>query len=167
MARFKDNAGREWDITITTATIKRVRASALAVDLLEIVEGKLLTRLYRDPVFLVDLVYEICRPQCEEKDVSAEQFGEAMAGDAIAGAVDALTKGLTDFFPLAEDRENLGLVKAKVDAVMKAGTAIARERLESLDVNVLAAQVLQRAGELSGNVPESSASTPAPSPSPS
>lgn len=166
MAQFKDNGGRIWDLTITTATIKRLRTSALAVDLLEIVEGKLLARLYRDPVFLVDVVYEICRPQCEEKGVSDEQFGVSMAGDAIAQAIDALTKGLTDFFPLAEDRENLGLIKAKVDAVMKAGTAMARQRLEALDVNVLAEQVLQRAGDSSGSVPESSALTPGPSPSP-
>lgn len=168
MARFKDTNGNEWDVSITTTTIKRLRASSLAVDLLAVVEGekgKLLERLYLDPIFLVDVVFEVCRPQCEAKGVSDVKFGEAMAGDAIDDATGALIQGLTDFLSRAEDRANLGLIKSKIDAVMKAGMALARSKIEAIDVNVLAEQALQRAGDSSGSVPESSASIPAPSPS--
>ncbi|MGD9128691.1 MAG: hypothetical protein PVH19_15045 [Planctomycetia bacterium] len=103
MKTFKDNADRSWTITINVAAIKRVR-SLLDVNLMEAVEGDLLERLATDPILLCDVVYVLCKPEADNQGVTDEQFGQAMAGDAIEHATTALLEELVDFFPLAKRR---------------------------------------------------------------
>ncbi len=98
MKTFTDNAGRTWTIAINVEAIKRVRG-LLNVDLLEIVDGKLIERLIRDPVLLCDIVYAVCKPEADAKNVSDENFGRAMAGDAIEHATKALLEELVGFSP--------------------------------------------------------------------
>jgi len=52
---FTDNSERLWNVEINVAAVKRVRDLA-GVDLLEIVEGKLIERLIRDPILLCEIV---------------------------------------------------------------------------------------------------------------
>lgn len=103
MKTFKDNEGREWSVSINVGTIKRVRGM-LNVDLLTVVDGKsdLMSQLMTDPILLVDVIYVLCKPQADDRNISDEKFGEAMAGDAIEAATDALIGELIDFFPEAK-----------------------------------------------------------------
>ena len=108
MKSFTDNLGRAWTLVVNVATIKRVRALC-GVDLNSIIEvedgkptTKLLERLSTDPVLLVDVLYAICRPECDSKSVTDEDFGAAMAGDAIESATAALLDEVIDFFPAAK-----------------------------------------------------------------
>lgn len=109
MKSFNDNLGRTWCITVNVATIKRVRAIA-NIDINSIVEigddGKpdisLLQRLSTDPVLLVDTLYAICKPECDTKNITDEDFGASMAGDAIEHATAALLEEIVDFFPQAK-----------------------------------------------------------------
>lgn len=108
MKSFTDNLGRTWTLVVNVAAIKRVRALC-DVDLNSIVEvedGKpstrLLERLSGDPVLLVDVLYAICKPECDQKNISDEDFGAAMAGDAIESATNALLEETVDFFPEAK-----------------------------------------------------------------
>ena len=110
MRTFKDNADRQWTLAINVDTIRRVRAM-LAVDLLEAVEGKLIERLVGDPILLCDVIYVICKPEADQKSISDEDFGRAMAGDAIDLATSSLLEELVDFFP--KNRRQL-LAKALV-----------------------------------------------------
>ncbi|MCK4660506.1 MAG: hypothetical protein KAV82_13370 [Phycisphaerae bacterium] len=71
MKSFTDNAGRSSTIAINVDAIKRVRG-LLDVDLLKIVEGTLIEKLIRDPVLLCDVVYAVCKPEADAKDVSDE-----------------------------------------------------------------------------------------------
>ena len=100
MHTFKDCKDRAWTVTIDYAAIKRVRGR-LSLDLLKLVEDRMepLVALMRDPIAFIDLIYVLCEAQCKEKDVSDEDFGRAMAGDALAEAADAFIGALTDFFP--------------------------------------------------------------------
>ena len=82
MKTFKDNAGRSWDISVTVDAVKRVR-SLLDVDLMEAAAGKLIQQLADNPVLLCDVIYCIVKPQADEREVTDEDFGKAMAGDAI------------------------------------------------------------------------------------
>lgn len=89
MKSFTDNLGRTWTLVVNVAAIKRVRALC-EVDLNAIIEiedgkpaAKLLERLSEDPVLLVDVLYAVCKPECDKKNVTDEDFGAAMAGDAI------------------------------------------------------------------------------------
>jgi hypothetical protein len=129
MKTFCDNAGRNWTVQINVDTIKRVRDLA-KVNLLEVVEGKLLERLVSDPVLLCDLIYCVCQPEADAKNVSDEDFGRAMAGDAIDGATTALLEELVDFFPQGK-RRVLGKALAKLRSLESAALTAVEARLES------------------------------------
>ena len=108
MKAFTDNLGRTWTLVVNVATVKRVRALC-GVDLNAIVEmedGKpsahLLERLSTDPVLLVDVLYAVCKPECDQRGVTDEDFGAAMGGDAIESATGALLEETVDFFPEAK-----------------------------------------------------------------
>lgn len=158
MKTFTDNAKRSWTVEINVAAIKRVRDLA-HVDLLEIVEGKLIERLIRDPILLCDVVYAACKPQADERGVSDEEFGRAMAGDAIEHATAALLEELVSFCPSPRDRKNLGRVLEATNRVMDKARDLIEERLESDQLDRIVQQALASAVESSGSAPASSAST--------
>lgn len=124
MREFKDNADHDWTLNVNVTAIKRVR-DLLKVDLLEVLQGKLLERLGDDPVLLVDVVYVLCKPQAEQAGITDVQFGEAMAGDAIDAATTALLEELVDFFP-ERQRRLLGKALGK----LKKLAAMTQERAE-------------------------------------
>jgi hypothetical protein len=109
MKCFKDNQNRNWTILVNVATVKRVR-SLLDINLLDVVKldannkpnVDLLEQLASDPVLLCDVIYCICKPEADAQNISAEDFGMAMGGDAIEHATTALLEELVDFFPEAK-----------------------------------------------------------------
>ena len=111
MKTFTDHTGRTWILAINVGTIKRVRALC-DVDLCSIISieknGKpqidLLERLATDPVLLVDVLYAVCKTEADSRNVTDEEFGRAMAGDAIELATAALLDEMIDFFPEAKRR---------------------------------------------------------------
>jgi hypothetical protein len=158
MRTFADNAGCTWTVTVNVEAVKRVRG-LLSVDLLEVLDGKLLERLAADPILLCDLVYALCKPEADAKGVTDEEFGRAMAGDAIDGATVALMEELVDFFPkgrrelLARALEKLRLLEARV-------VEAALRKLESPALERELDEELARLTGSSGSSLASSASTP-------
>jgi hypothetical protein len=136
MAKFKDNQNREWVVEITVATIKRVR-SLLGVDLLQIAEGKLTDAILSDPVMLVDVLYAVCKPEAEAGGVSDEDFGRAMAGDAIDSATQALLEALASFFP-SRRGELLRRVVAATNTALDKAVTLAEQRLSSGELERIA-----------------------------
>lgn len=134
MKSFTDNAGRTWMLSVNVAAIKRVRALC-GVDLNSIVEmdvngepnTKLLERLSSDPVLLVDVLYAVCKPEADSKGVSDIAFGEAMAGDAIEAATNALLDEVIDFFPEAKRK-----AFQKILSATRRFEAIAKKRMETI-----------------------------------
>lgn len=161
MKTFTDNAKRSWNVEINVAAIKRVRDLA-RVDLLEIVEGKLIERLIRDPILLCDVVYAACKRQADERSVSDEEFGRAMAGDAIEHATAALLEELVSFCPSPRDRKNLGRVLEATNRVMDRARDLIEQRLQSGQLDRMVDQALASATASSGSAPASSESTRAP-----
>jgi hypothetical protein len=176
MRTFCDNAARTWTVQINVDAIKRVRDLA-QVNLLEVVEGKLLERLISDPVLLCDVIYCVCKPEADAKAIADTDFGRAMAGDAIDSATTALLEELVDFFPQGK-RRVLSKALAKLKALETAALTAVETRLDSPELEKrMAAQLAELAeapppvppptsspGNSSGSAPESSASIPAPSP---
>lgn len=158
MKTFTDNAKRSWNVEINVAAIKRVRDLA-NVDLLEIVEGKLIERLIRDPILLCDIVYAACKPQADERSVTDEEFGRAMAGDAIEHATAALLEELVSFCPSPRDRKNLGRVLEATNRVMDRARDLIEQKLESGQLDRMVDQALASAAASSGSAPASSEST--------
>jgi hypothetical protein len=162
MKTFNDNAARSWTVQVNVDAIKRVRDLA-QVNLLEVVEGKLLERLISDPILLCDVIYCLCKPEADAKSISDVEFGRAMAGDAIDGATTALLEELVDFFPQAK-RRVLAKALAKLQKLQTAALAAVEARLDSPELDrQMAARVAQLESS-SGSALESSASLPAPSP---
>lgn len=164
MKTFKDNADRSWNLAINVAAIKRVRDLA-GVDLMEVLDGSLIEKLIRDPILLCDVVYAVCKPEADDRGISDEEFGRAMAGDAIEHATTALLEDLVSFCPSPRDRKNLGRVLEATQRVMDKARDMVESKLESGDLERLAEEALNNLPEVHGNssgsAPASSASTPA------
>jgi hypothetical protein len=98
MKLFKDNAGREWTVKIDGNSLRRVR-DLLNVNLADFLAIDALTRRLRsDELFVIDVAWALCQPQAAERQLTCEQFTEAMGGDANQGAYTAITEDLPDFF---------------------------------------------------------------------
>jgi hypothetical protein len=167
---FTDNAGRTWTVAMNVAALKRVR-DLVKVDLLEIVDGKLLERLVADPVLLCDVVYCLCKPEADANSVSDVDFGRAMGGDAIEGATTALLEELVGFFP-SPKRRVLAKALEKLRKLERLALGAVEERLDSPELERLMAAELAasgltlaapgKPGDSSTNSPASSASAPTP-----
>ena len=164
MKVFKDNAGRTWTISVNVAAIKRV-ISLVGVNLLDAAGGKLIQSMISDPVKLVDVLYALCQPEAVRLGVTDEQFGEAMAGDAIDLATTAMLEDLADFFPQARDRDRAKRVLRLINQMTnKAQDALdlkltqTEPQIEKLMAEALANDPSPSATSL----PESPASSPTP-----
>lgn len=160
MKTFKDNADRTWTVTVNVDAIKRVR-SLLSIDLMEAVEGKLIERLIGDPVLLCDVIYCVCKEDADAKGITDEEFGRAMAGDAIELATTALLEELVDFFPQGK-RQLLRKALAKLETLQETMLAVVSERLDSPELDAQLLAELRKLGDSSGVSPASSESTPVP-----
>jgi len=160
---FRDNAGNEWTVEINVAALKRIR-SLTGTDLLEVISGgDLLERLMRDPVLLCDILFALVKPQADQKRISDESFGAAMAGDAIDSATAALLDELVAFCPSPRDRANLGRVLTVVRSAMNKARDVVEARLEGGEIERIVEAAIKEttSGNSSGAAPASSASIPA------
>jgi len=160
MKTFNDNANRTWTVAVNVDAIRRVR-SLLNLDLMEAVEGKLIERLIGDPILLCDVLYCLCRDSAEARGVTDEDFGRAMAGDAIELATAALLEELVDFFPQGK-RQLLRKALAKLDTLQRTLLAAIDRRLDDPEFERQFQAQLQRLGDSSDAPPASSASLPVP-----
>ena len=158
MKTFNDNAGRTWTITVNVGAIKRVK-SLLSVNLMDAVEGKLLELLISDPILLCDVIYAVCKPEADAKEISDEDFGRSMAGDAIDFATTALLEELCDFFPQGR-RKLLRKALEKLRRLESLAMTAAEARLDSPELEARMQTLLNEpksTGDSSGSLPASSA----------
>ncbi|HUU30835.1 MAG TPA: hypothetical protein VMY69_01890 [Phycisphaerae bacterium] len=148
MKTFTDSQGRTWTVVVNVSAIKRVR-DLLQVDLLDVANGELLSRLADDPVLLVDVLYALVKPEADAQNVTDEDFGRALVGGVLDEAASALMKDLLDFFPSAQRARALGKMVRKI----KEQEAALAEALEA---------VASISGDSSGNSPAEPALTPDP-----
>jgi hypothetical protein len=152
MKTFKDNAGRTWTVDVNIATVKRVK-SMLNIDLIEIVEGKILDKIVLNPVIMCDVVYAICKPEADKQNIDDEQFGYAMAGDALEYATGALLQELIDFFPESK-RPVLRASQEKFLKYHAKSIDLMTNYLNSPELEEKMEKELKRMIDLSGNWPE-------------
>jgi hypothetical protein len=123
MRAFKDSAGREWTVSINIGSIKRVRdlmkLNGESIDLLTPFTGPqpLVNRLFLDLCLLVDVLYCLCRPQAQERKVSDEDFGAAIAGEESKAASEAFFEELISFFQKAGREETAKILAGNLDLV--------------------------------------------------
>ncbi len=163
--KFTDATGTDWLVAVNVTTIKRVRDllkddDGTPVNLLAVVEkkGTLMKQLATDPVLLVNVVYVLCQRQCQERNISDEQFGELMAGDVIESATVALLEDLRDFFPKGQ-RELIGTALAKLKKFEALALERARERVDSPEFDAaIERRITEAFAELNGSFTSSPAS---------
>jgi hypothetical protein len=117
-------------------------------------------------VLLCDVIYGVCKPQADEQNISDEDFGRAMAGDAIEHATRALLDELVGFSPSPKDRANLQRILETTWRMMDRARDLVGARLNSNELERTIEQVLATANDSSGNAPASSDSIPEGSPLP-
>ena len=153
MQTFRENAGRTWAVSVDVAAIKRVRALA-GFDLLSVMDGKAVDRLIADPVLLCDVLCALCRPEAERLGVTDEDFGRAMAGDAIDHATQALLEELVSFCPNPRDRKRLRKFVTTMWTTMEKARDVLERKLDER-LEDASRQALTALGGSSGSSPVS------------
>jgi len=164
MQTFTDNEERSWTIEVNVAALKRAKGLA-GVDLMGVLDGDLIERFIRDPVLLCDALYAVCKPEADERGVSDEAFGRAMAGDAIEHATAALLDEIVSFCPSPRDRAALGRVLSATRTAMDRARDLVEMRLDNGELEKAIDEALaevERPGASSTTAPESVASTQPP-----
>ena len=165
MRTFKDSEGREWLVSVTVDAVKRVRGT-LDVDLLEAASGDVFMRLASDPILLCDVLYVVCKPQADERQISDENFGRSLNGDVIERATDALLEDLIDFFPQGrrkvmrrlKERSTELTDKAMEKILQRADDPVMEELMEAEIEKALGPSPLGKSGKSSGGARASSVS---------
>lgn len=145
MHKFTDNAGREWSVELNTSVLKRVR-SLTGVDLWGAGDVPV-WKICADPVMLCDVLFAVCKPEADAKNVSDEDFGRAMAGDAIDHATKALLGAIVDFLPTPKERENLQAVVETMFRAQDAERDVIAAKLNSGELAKAIEQELEDARE--------------------
>jgi len=159
MTTFTNNQGQSWEVQINVATLKRVR-DILGIDLVNDPETKNLSQLADDEIMIVDVIYLICRDQAVERNISDEEFGKCMAGDAITQACNALMEGLANFFQSPSKRR---AIKIMTQAATKIETAMQNQLNDpAIEKKIDTAINELMSGKSSMNLQASSASTQPP-----
>lgn len=158
MKEFRDDQGRPWVVALTVAAAERVRG-LVTIDVTEDVtqpDGAVQRQTRTVPFDLIDagnisrtlevlrsqyakigeILYAICRGQCDEKKVSKEQFLDGLRGDALDAGVKALESELVDFFP-QRLRRMVGLLVAKMDEMAGELLTRAEAGLEAATIETL------------------------------
>lgn len=167
MHQFKDNEGREWSLAMNIAQAKRIKAS-IHLDFVD--DGFGAVQAIADSIGkAVDVIWLLCERQATERGLSDEQFGEALTGDVIDAALQALLEEITDFFP-PRHRGPMRKILSRMQEMTTRAAAMAERKMESQETTNLMTSILAQAetevdrqlaaltaGSSSGNVPASPA----------
>jgi hypothetical protein len=99
MKTFTDSTGKEWKLSLTLGSAKRVRES-LDINLLEPEAGKppLVERLMHDDELIAGVLYSLCKPQIDTIGMTPEQFAELLDGPTMAVAYQSFHEEMICFF---------------------------------------------------------------------
>lgn len=102
MQTFKDSNGQVWTVRITPRVMRNVLTMTDGeVNLGTICQDdfKGLFELVENEVNLCTTLYAICKDECLERNVGIEDFLDAIVGENIDEAVEAILGGLIDMYP--------------------------------------------------------------------
>lgn len=162
MHKFRDGKDRDWQVSLHVANVKKIR-ELLAFDIVASDVAKTLDRLASDPVLLVDTLFVICSDEAKKANVSDEDFGAAMYGDALDRATTALLDELVSFFRDARQREMATKLLDKSRQVTTLLIERVQKEVEAADPAKIASSILSTSAS---SLPESQASSPGASLSP-
>lgn len=141
---FKDSKNNTWEISLNFGSIKRLKDSELAIDLLDLEGGEppLITRFATDIYLLVNTIYVLVKPQCDSQNVSDTQFGENLGGDVILAAQNAFYQELQDFFLKCGRPDRVKAIAAQ--------KAMIEKSIELMDKKIAAIDPVAKVSEIFG-----------------
>lgn len=149
MHLFKDRNDKTWEIDITSADLRPVRENTgVAISHLTANRFKGLSDLFADLEKFVDVLYVLCKRQCDTLNMSDSDFGRSFDGDALERASDAFMGALIDFFPKPDVRKQLKKMLEKGKDVgnktLNLAMLQADQELEAIDTDDLAKKFLAK-----------------------
>lgn len=146
MKTFRDSENREWVVSINVDAIRRVKG-LLGVNLagyMDKGEGgvPLSTRLQYDVILFCDVLFALCKPEAERKQVSDEDFGRGLGGEAIFAARAAFFEEWADFFRQLRQTDAVTMLQKQAALVEAQVRAVTRE-VEAIDPEALMAEALK------------------------
>ena len=141
MHKFKDCEGREWSLQVNVAAARELR-DRLDIDLLD--GGQSLQKLADDPYTAANVLYVLCERQAKAREISDEQFGEALAGDSFEDATTALLEEVIDFFPRRQ-REAMKKILATLATVKGKAVELTERKLDGPELETAMTTILTQA----------------------
>lgn len=132
MKQFQDNRGRAWSVEFTAAAVKRIRG---LVDF-DPLDGEALQSLAVNPVLLVDVLFATIQPQAAAQNVTDEDFGGAMGGEAIQHATEALIDEVINFI-LATDEPKGRYLTASMKKYKEVNERVAARAMNILETDAI------------------------------
>ncbi len=176
MKVIRDTQNREWTIDVNFSAIRRVKA-ATDIDLTKLVEpnDETFKQLTGDLFLLLDVICALLRPQFDERNETPESFGESLDEESAEQAALAVLEGTIDFF---REQKRILLKRAfskvtkaadrlrdtSFDQAMKAVETDEFDRVIEAAMTETTTENGSMFGNSSTDSPESSESTPDPSP---
>ena len=96
MREFRDSKGRSWKLVVDVESAERVR-DVLKVDIFKLADEH--SHVFNDVVLFVNLLFVLCKDQCDAVSVTDRDFGKAINGDVLDDASRKLLEEVADFFP--------------------------------------------------------------------
>ena len=149
MARFKDANGLEWDLTLSTGMLGKLRTDA-QFSLSKQGGAEQLGKLLSDPEAFGKVLWVLVEKQAIARNIEPEAFAFSLDGDALEAATTAIIEAVIDFFQRAGSRQT---AKAQLPALMAKADNEMNQAIQAAATEALKTSV--------GNSAELSASTPA------
>lgn len=157
MPSFTDNENREWSVVITGRGVNNIRSQlginiADGFDVRKKEKRNVLEEIGEDFTLLFDILYVLCREQCDKQNISGDQFADALFGDAIEHATTALLEALCDFFPSQKRK----VLRALIDRLKEKRPVLTDEEIRTA-ANKIVDSVMNPSSASSTSLPESAA----------
>lgn len=134
MESFKDSAGRQWQLTINVAAIRRVREQTgfeFGTCLEE--DGQAFFAMLNNLELLPAVLWELVRGQAQDAGVTQDQFFDAFNGEVFDDAAPALQRAFAFFCPTPYRQAMLNMMEMDpIDA--STGNGKASSSRQELDV---------------------------------
>jgi hypothetical protein len=105
VAKFKDSAGREYDVVFHVGTLARIRENE-KIDPMWIFSTNEAERAKAcDPVSVAVIVWNMVKASAEKQGVNRDAFFDTIGGENLQAAIDAMIEALISFSPSPRARE--------------------------------------------------------------
>lgn len=146
MAKFSDNADREWSVVVTTQTVLDLKREADFNIRKLLNSSDELQKIYDDPFLIIDVIDVCCKKQRVERGVDINDFFGSLGGPELDAATKAFIEALVDFFQ-PRQRVLLAAMLAKIDETYQGMTDKMQTSIATLDVSTMVDREAQKATE--------------------